>query len=266
MVSRRKIEERSLPILEHPGDEPGVIEPARIYARKERIPRRCVLCFFHEVIEERAAAGQLELIASLPGEGVPTPVYRLDEGGEPLAVVFPGIGASFAASVLEELIALGGRGFVCAGGAGVLDGSIPVGRVLIPTAALRDEGTSYHYQRQGRFSEPHPAALAALEQTCRDRGVELVKGKTWTTDAPYRETPTMVRHRRAEGCIAVEMESAAFFAVASFRQVVLGQLLYAGDDVSGERWKHRHWQDQGSARRDLLELAIEACLAIPLPD
>ena len=45
--------------------------------------------------------------------------------------------------------------------------------------------------------------------------VEYLVGKTWTTDAIYRETPGKIQRRRAEGCVSVEMEAAAFFAAAS---------------------------------------------------
>ena len=68
-----------------------------------------------------------------------------------------------------------------------------------------------------------------------------VQGKTWTTDGFYRETPAKVPLRRAEGCLTVEMEAAAFFAVAQFRGVQFGQMLYGGDDVSGAEWDHRDW-------------------------
>lgn len=262
-MPRAKTRKRDLPILEHPGDGAALIEPRTIYAGKDRVPDRCVLCFFREVIQRGVAAGDLELLTRLPGEGEPIPVYRLERGGEPVTVAWPGVGAPFAASTLEELIALGGRRFICAGGAGVLDGSIPVGRVVVPTAALRAEGTSYHYQRRGRFSRPHPLAVRAIKQACRAAGVETRTGATWTTDGVYRETPEMIRRRRAEGCLTVEMEAAAFFAVARFREVVLGQVLYAGDDVSGERWDHRQWIEQAEARRLLFDLAVSACRRIP---
>ena len=85
-------------------------------------------------------------------------------------------------------------------------------------------------------------------------------GKTWTTDAFYRETPDKVALRRSEGCVAVEMEAAAFFAVARFRGVTFAQMLYGGDDVSGEEWDHREWNKRRSVREDLLWLAAEACL------
>lgn len=258
-MGRRRPETKDHPILEHPGDSPALIEPATLYAKHERIPDGCVLCFFRDVINERADAGELEVITSLLGEGEPTPVYRIEVDGEALALVWPGIGAPFAASILEELIALGGRRFICASGAGVLDGEIPVGRVIIPTAALREEGTSYHYQRRGRFSRPHPQAVRALKAVCRERGVDWIAGPTWTTDGVYRETPAKIRARRAEGCLSVEMEASAFFAVARFRRVILGQILYAGDDVSGDRWRHRGWLDQLEARRKLLDLALATC-------
>jgi uridine phosphorylase len=87
-------------------------------------------------------------------------------------------------------------------------------------------------------------------------------GKSWTTDGFYRETPARMARRRAEGCLAVEMESAAFFAVAQMRGVTFGQILYGGDDLTGEQWDDREWDRQTSTREKLLWLAAEACLAL----
>lgn len=87
-------------------------------------------------------------------------------------------------------------------------------------------------------------------------------GKTWTTDAPYRETQSMIDARRAEGCLTVEMEAASLIAVAQFRKVLLGQILYAGDDLSGENWDKRGWQSRQEVRENLFWLAADACLEI----
>ena len=76
-------------------------------------------------------------------------------------------------------------------------------------------------------------------ETLEAHHVPYVPGKTWTTDALYRETRGKVERRVAEGCLTVEMEAAAFFAVAAFRGVTFGQLLYAGDDLSGDAWDQR---------------------------
>jgi nucleoside phosphorylase len=93
--------------------------------------------------------------------------------------------------------------------------------------------------------------------------VPYVTGKTWTTDAVYRETPAKIARRKAEGCITVEMEAATFFAVAQFRGVPFGQILYGGDDLSGDLWDQRDWiKGQVSTREKLLWLAAEACLSL----
>jgi uridine phosphorylase len=71
-----------------------------------------------------------------------------------------------------------------------------------------------------------------------------------------------VKLRRSEGCLTVEMEAAAFFAVAKFRGVTFGQILYGGDDVSGCDWDGRKWQGRRDIREALFRLAAEACLLL----
>ena len=99
--------------------------------------------------------------------------------------------------------------------------------------SVRDEGTSYHYLPASREVAPSADAIEAMVSTLDAHGIPHVLGKTWTTDGIYRETLDKVRRRVAEGCLTVEMEAAAFFAVARFRGVSFGQMLYAGDDLSG---------------------------------
>ena len=137
-----------------------------------------------------------------------------------------------------------------------------IGHVIVPTSAVRDEGTSYHYVPASREIAPTTDALDAIVATLDARGVPYVTGKTWTTDGIYRETRDKVRRRVAEGCLSVEMEAAAFFAVARFRGVSFGQMLYAGDDLSGEAWDDRGWPHHGTGRSALIRLAAEAVLRI----
>jgi len=250
---------KNVPVVEFPGRGRAVIEPARLAGRRAAIPPACVLCFFPEVLRERHRSGDLALVDELGGEHDPLPVYRRGRGRGAIGVARAGVGAPFSALVLEQLIAMGGRMFIACGGAGVLDAGIEAGRVVLATAALRDEGTSYHYLRPARSVRPHRRALAALRTACRRRGIRPVEGMVWTTDAAFRETPRQVRRRREEGCVAVEMEAAALFAVARFRRVALGEVLYAADDVSGREWKPRGWTRRHTAREGLFEMACEAC-------
>ena len=89
------------------------------------------------------------------------------------------------------------------------------------------------------------------------RGVPHVVARTWTTDAPYRETVAKVARRREDGCATVEMETAAFYAVARFRGVRMVQLLYAADDVSGETWDERGWMQASDVRHAMYRLGLD---------
>jgi uridine phosphorylase len=188
-------------------------------------------------------------------------MLQVDVDGTPVVAIQPGIGAPMAAFVLEELIALGARTVVACGGAGVLDRTIDVGQLMIPTSAVRDEGTSFHYAPPSREISQDPGMVAAIAATLDRHGVGYRMGKTWTTDAIYRETRARVARRQAEGCAMVEMEASALFAVGAFRGVPVGQILYGGDDVSGlGDWDPRDW-DTHTIRERLFWLAAESCLA-----
>jgi uridine phosphorylase len=250
------------PILEFDPDPGAIIEPARVIQPIDGIAERCVLCFFQEVFETLKSRGEVRQIGSLRSEIGDHPIYQMDIDGRRLSLLHPGVGAPLAAALLEEVIGLGCRKFVACGGAGVLDRSIALGHLVVPTSAIRDEGTSYHYLPPGCEAEPSPEGVAAVEQVLVRRGCAYVKGKTWTTDALYRETAEKVRRRRGQGCLTVEMEAAALFAVARFRAVVLAQLLYGGDDVSGGEWDSRHWDKSTSVRERVFRLAAEACLEL----
>jgi uridine phosphorylase len=249
------------PILEYDAAEEAVIEPRRVIAPID-IAEHCVVCFFQDVLDALVDAGQLTRVACQRSEMGEHPVFELASEGRRVAVFQPGVGAALAAGLLEEVIALGCKKFVACGSAGSLDGRITMGQIVVPVAAVRDEGTSYHYLPPGREVRASPEGVAAIEAVLKQHGIEYVPGKTWTTDAVYRETPAKVRMRKAEGCVTVEMEAAALFAVAQFRRVVLAQLLYGGDDLSGSEWDSRGYTKAASVREKLFWLAVEACLRL----
>jgi uridine phosphorylase len=252
---------QAFPILEFDPSPSAVIEPSKTVEPLQGIDH-CVLCYFRQVLEQLVNRGQAIQIAMHGSEMGPLPLYAIDYNGRRLAVMQAPVGAPFAAALLEELIARGMTKFVVCGGCGVLDCQIAVGHLLVPTSAVRDEGTSYHYLPPGREVSANPRVVQSLVDVLTEHNHPYLLTKTWTTDAIYRETPALVRLRRSEGCLAVEMEAAAYMAVAQFRGVQFGQLLYAGDDISGEDWDHRGWQDRTSVREEVFWLAVEACLSI----
>jgi len=250
------------PILEFDSAPEAIIEPGKLIQPQD-VPEHCVICFFQEVIARVVKEREARVIASHRWEDAAHPIYEMDVHGRRLAFVHPGVGAPMAAAILEETIALGFRKFIACGGAGVLNREIAVGHIVVPSVAVRDEGTSYHYLPPAREVSASPEGVAAIEQVLDQHGVPHLVGKTWTTDAPYRETSGKVALRKSEGCLTVEMEAAAFFAVAQFRGVTFAQMLYGGDDVSGSgEWDSRGWQSRAEVRENLFWLAADACLRL----
>jgi uridine phosphorylase len=113
------------------------------------------------------------------------PLLVMDVDGREVAVYQPGISAAFAAAMLEEVIAHGCRKFIACGAAGVLDRSIDAGHIIVPRAAVRDEGASYHYMPPSRDVEASPEGVAAIERVLTSHGRPYTIGKTWTTDGIY---------------------------------------------------------------------------------
>ena len=249
------------PLLEHDFDTEAKIEPSRVI-RPRDVPEVCVITFFREVLEKVVEQKQARVIVPNRWEDGPHPIYEMEHNGQRIAFYHPGVGAALSAALLEEAIAFGCRKFAVVGGAGVLEKGLDVGKLILVSAAVRDEGTSYHYLPPAREVAANPIALQTIVSVLDRKEIPYLKAKTWTTDAPYRETPAMIAARRAEGCFTVEMEAAALMAVAQFRNVPLGQILYAGDDLSGDEWDNRGWQSRKEIRESLFWLAVEACLSL----
>jgi uridine phosphorylase len=204
----------------------------------------------------------LTRVAQQKSEAGKHPVYVFEFKDEKLALFHPAVGAPLSAGLLEEVIARGCKKFIACGSAGVLDSTIARGQVLVPITAVRDEGTSYHYLPPGREVAANPEAIQAIATVLKKSGIDYRLTKTWTTDAFYRETPNKIALRKSEGCLTVEMEAAALFAVAKFRKVILGQILYGGDDVGGKKWDSRKWTKDRDMREKFFWLAAEACFEL----
>ncbi len=228
------------PILEFDSDSKPIIEPS-FHIKKLDGAEYCVMCFFKEVIEKVASEENTKIVATMRSEMGEHPIYEIKYKGKQVAFFHPCIGAPIAAGLMHEAIAYGYKKFVACGGAGVLDNNLKVGEIVIPNSAVRDEGTSYHYIKPGREIEIAPDVVRVLEENLKEKNIQYVTAKTWTTDAFYRETEKRRNKRKEEGCLTAEMECSAFAAVAEYTNVKFGQYLYCGDDISGSNWYFRNW-------------------------
>ena len=120
--------------------------------------------------------------------------------------------------VAEQLFASGCRFLISIASAGQLIELAPPPYFILIEKALRDEGTSYHYQPPSEFSHADASLQRMIAAAISDLGVPIVAGATWTTDAPYRETEEAIAAMTAKGLLAVEMEAAALYAFAAARQ------------------------------------------------
>ncbi len=243
------------PICEFDTSKNPIIHPSNFLA--ESLPEKCVITFFRKELDQFVAENNLPVIGCLKSEVFDIPIYEYVYGAEKLCITMSFCGAPGAAVTLEELHAMGCKKFIICGGAGALTKDSKVGEIIIPTSAVRDEGTSYHYLEPSREIECHKETLETVISCLKQMEIPFTTGKTWTNDAIYRETPDMIEIRRNEGCITVEMEAAAFFAVSQYYHIPLAQLLYAGDDVSGEVWDSRNWNMQKNIRYHLISTAVE---------
>ena len=251
----------TFPILEFDPAPEAFIEPSKVIRARD-LPEHCVITFFNEVIDKVIVEHGARVAVENKWEDGLHCIYEISYHGKRLAFFHPGVGAPISAGLLEEAIAFGCRKFIACGGCGVLDKDIAVGHLIVVSSAVRDEGVSYHYLPPTREVMADVDAVNALVKTLDERGLPYRVGKTWTTDAPYRETANKIVRRREEGCLTVEMESASMIAVAQFRNVIFGQALYGGDDLSGLEWDNRGWQSRSEVRENLFWLCADACLTL----
>ncbi|MBA3416824.1 MAG: uridine phosphorylase, partial [Chloroflexia bacterium] len=124
------------------------------------------------------------------------------------------MGAPFAVLVAEELFASGCRLLVSVTSAGQLDPTLALPATILVDRALRGEGASHAYLPPSRYVAADAALLSAVADELARSGLAAVRGGTWTTDAPFRETRSALQAAAAEGLQAVEMEVAPLYAFA----------------------------------------------------
>ena len=216
---------------------PAIIEPQT----NEKAPwmDACILTFSWQIEQFVVAHYACERIGSFWFATGETPVYRIDYKGKRIGFYRTYVGAPACVATVEDTRAvLRTDKYLAFGGAGCLNKAIAYGKVMIPTAAYRDEGTSYHYAPAADWITVRNAPVVA--RFMEENGIPYVLGKTWTTDAYYRETRDNFEKRKAAGCVSVEMECAALQALCDFRGLNLYMFFTSGDLLDAPKWDARH--------------------------
>ncbi|MBS7618434.1 hypothetical protein KEJ25_07530, partial [Candidatus Bathyarchaeota archaeon] len=131
-----------------------------------------------------------------------------------LGIFYSYFGAPASVLLAEALIISGVKRLVIFGEAGAIHPKMKIGDILVPTFAIREEGTSYHYLPYGVSAKPSQKLLKKLKHLLDETGFTYEEGGVWTTDAPLRETRQKVLTYGGLRVLAVDMECSALFAVS----------------------------------------------------
>ena len=237
----------------------AIIEPGKMLKRLSDMPKVCIGVFSHVLVEEWAARHRAAVVTKIESVAGDIPVYRFAADGQEYAMFVPYVGAPAAAGCMEELIARGVEHFVFCGCCGVLRHDIADGHLIVPTAALRDEGLSFHYAAPSDEIELDARLAKLVADELDALGLPYIRGKSWTTDAFYRETPKKMAQAKAMGAVCVDMECAALAAVAAFRGVDFCQFFWSADNLDAPAWDQRSLSTKGLS---ISETCLQAALAI----
>ena len=182
-----------------------------------------------------------------------TPIYEVDLDEEKITFCQAKIGAAAAVMLLDWLISYGVKQILAIGSAGCLI-DLPENYFLLPTRAIRDEGTSFHYMKPGTYIDLNSRFLTKTEKLLNQEGFKVEEVTTWTTDGFFRETVKKVKQAKELGASCVEMECAAMAACAQFRGVDFAQILFTADSLKDlENHDERGWGSD--AREKAINLA-----------
>lgn len=247
--------------------ETAIFNPSMVFDPVEGMPKVAVSCFSYVTFDRMLALfPDAEQIAVMKCASQQFPVYKVRYRDADIALYMSGVGAPLCVGQQEELYALGAECLVLFGTCGVLDRNIADCAVILPDAALRDEGTSYHYAPPSDEIDVNVHHGQLFRELMDELHISCVTGKTWTTDSMYRETREKAARRKAAGCVCVDMECASVAAAAKFRGKEALQFFYAADNLDAEEWDARSLSNSANlGEKDRIALiALEAARRIAL--
>ena len=217
----------------------AVVNPWNVIKPVEKIPRIAIACYAYTTFERIVEELKADIIAQTCTANAIRYIYKAKYKDIEVALFMVDVGAPASAGALEDVYQLGVEKIIVFGTCGVLDRKIEDCAIIIPDAAVRDEGTSYHYMEASDEIKVNDKYINLFRNLLDELCVEYLVGKVWTTDGYYRETQGKVKRRKQQGCICVDMECSANAAVAQFRNKDLIQFFYAADNLDSGEWEER---------------------------
>jgi uridine phosphorylase len=164
-------------------------------------------------------------------------IYQGQAGERKVTIALTLPGAPNCVALLEELAAFGMEQAIFLGYCGSLQPEVKAGDIIVPTEAIREEGTSFHYLPPHVAARPDRVIQETIVNCLQQENIPHHRGTIWTTDAIYRETDEKVRRYQGQGVLGVEMELSALFAFGMAQNVAIGGLLVVTDELSPSDWR-----------------------------
>jgi uridine phosphorylase len=117
------------------------------------------------------------------------------------------------------------------GTAGSLDENIKVGDIFVVDEVVRGDGVTPYYVSKDFNTVADKRISDTLYEIGKGMGVNIHRGRAWTTDALLRETREIVEAKRKEGCRAVDMVSSTLLTIAQTYSIKAGSILAVSDNV-----------------------------------
>ncbi len=185
--------------------------------------------------------------------------YTGEVEGTPVSVQATGMGGPSTAIVVEELIELGVRTLFRVGTCGALRPDLGLGDLVLAISAVPADGTARRYVDD----EPHcPTAdwelVHGTVHAAKELGESMHVGPVVSADAFYDPDPGQHARWVERGLLAVEMEAATLFTIASLRGARAGCLLAVTDTVTGDRRMRISDAGLGKAVDRMAKIALKA--------
>ncbi len=147
-----------------------------------------------------------------------------------LTIINFGIGSANAATIMDLLIARAPKGVLFLGKCGGLKHSTEIGHFILPTAAIRGEGTSDDYFPPEVPALPSFKLHKFVSDKIIKRKLEYRTGVIYTTNRRVWEWDTdFKKYLKKLGAIGIDMETATLFIVGYTNQIARGALLLVSD-------------------------------------
>lgn len=186
--------------------------------------------------------------------------------GVRIVVVAFGMGAPIAAVVCHELIDLGVTRILRLGTMMTL-GSTTLGDYVLADTALSRDGTAESYVSSREVFSANSELNADIAKTLHEHGIEPLRGRVVSCDGFYTQMMSLDKEDsfavlrkqssfETDGCIGMDMETAALFAMGEHFDVEVSSLCLA--TVAGRSREKMENKDRTLAEEELALIGLQS--------